>query len=502
MAHHCAKANVCLILEGTYPYVPGGVSTWTHELIQMQDHLTFSIIALLRSGADTRMVFDLPKNVVSVTPVFLQELPLGTGRLPRGKEEQLFAALEAPLQKLQKQASLKELKAIIRALHDAHAKLGSRTLMDSNAAWEMLIRMYQNSMPDSSFLDYFWSWRALFGGLYSILLAEMPEADLYHALCTGYAGLFLARAHLETGRPCLVTEHGIYTNERRIEIASAEWLHDQKSYHLGIQRTPENTELRDFWIDTFCGYSRLCYEAASRIVTLYEGNQTVQLMDGAEKKKTMVIPNGIDFERFSSITPDDKNRPPSIALIGRIVPIKDIKTFIRAVAILAESVPEIRAYVMGPVDEDKEYYQECLEVVQHLGLKKAIQFTGKVKLHDYLGKIDVVALTSLSEAQPLVILEVGAAGIPTVATNVGSCSEIILGKDDSLGAGGIITPLANPQATADALIKLLNDKREYKKCSTAIRERVKRYYNKAEQHKAYAELYQGFLKSRSRKRVA
>ena len=45
-------ADVCLVLEGTYPYVEGGVSSWTHELINRQSHLTFHLVCLLPKDAD------------------------------------------------------------------------------------------------------------------------------------------------------------------------------------------------------------------------------------------------------------------------------------------------------------------------------------------------------------------------------------------------------------------------------------------------------------------
>ena len=41
------SADVCLLLEGTYPYVSGGVSTWVDDLIRAQPHLTFHCVALL-----------------------------------------------------------------------------------------------------------------------------------------------------------------------------------------------------------------------------------------------------------------------------------------------------------------------------------------------------------------------------------------------------------------------------------------------------------------------
>jgi glycosyltransferase involved in cell wall biosynthesis len=180
-----------------------------------------------------------------------------------------------------------------------------------------------------------------------------------------------------------------------------------------------------------------------------------------------------------------------VALIGRVVPIQDVKTFIRSVALLRATVPDVQAFVLGPTDEDAGYYDECVQLVYHLGLNDAVRFTGQVKLQEYLGRLDVVVLTSLSEAQPLVILEAGAAGIPVVATDVGACREMILG---AVGAGGAITPLCNPTATAHELARLLTDRDWYAQCAGAIRERVRLHYDKRNVDRAYGEIYDKYGK--------
>lgn len=490
---NAAPADVCLILEGTYPYTLGGVSGWTHELIKMQRHLRFALVAIIGADAPAHMHYQLPENVVSLQTIRLQRLPEGAPRLGRVQESILFSRLEKPLLHLQSKADLKDLALIVRALLPHRRRLGRKILLDSPAAWELIVSMYRQTMPGVSFLDYFWSWRGLFGGLLSVLLSPLPPANLYHALCTGYAGLLLARAHLETGRPCAVTEHGIYTNERRIEIVSADWLDDPHGFNLAVDTSGKDRELKDFWMDTFTNYSRLCYEACSRIVTLYEGNQEFQRMDGAQDRRLQVIPNGIDYERFEAIA--TRPHPPTVSLIGRVVPIKDIKSYIKAVHILKRALPDVRAYMLGPTEEDPVYAAECLELVAHLGLQDTLVFTGKVAIEDYLGITDVLVLTSLSEAQPLVILEAGAAGIPTVATDVGACREMILGNarehedGKGLGAGGAVVPLSNPQAVAHAMLQLLTQPEYYRQCSRAIRARVRRFYSKEEQRKAYARLY-------------
>lgn len=487
-----SKANVCLILEGTYPYVAGGVSSWAYELLKEQNHLTFHILAILPPGPILEPKYEIPDNVISLTNVILQELPEKTNRkLSQKERNDFFQRIEAPLLNLQTMARMKDLKKVLKLFGKYRDGLSREVLLNSQESWRMLTRMYNSTLGNSSFLDYFWSWRALFGSLFSLLHAPIMEADCYHSLCTGYSGLYMTRVWLETGKPSVLTEHGIYTNERRIEIASADWLNDQQSLNFNLEQNTFEKDLRDLWIDSFINYSKLCYESSSQIITLYEGNQELQIDDGADPEKLSVIPNGIDYDHFAKLE-RKTGHPPTVALIGRVVPIKDVKTFIRSVSLLNERIADLRVWIMGPTDEDKDYYHECRELVEHGGMESVITFTGKVNLADYLGEVDVLVLSSLSEAQPLVILEVGAAGIPSVATRVGACQELIYGRNDEdppLGEGGVVCSLSSPIEIADALERLLNDSEYYEQCSQVIRERVKKYYNKKDQHEAYRNVY-------------
>ncbi len=222
----------------------------------------------------------------------------------------------------------------------------------------------------------------------------------------------------------------------------------------------------------------------------------MQTSDGAKPEKMRIISNGVDIERFNGIQPQVHDRP-TIALIGRVVPIKDIKSYIRAVSMIHDHLPDIRAYVMGPTDEDINYYQECRQMVEYMGLQEVITFTGQVAIDKYLPQIDVSVLTSISEAMPLSVLEAGACGIPSVTTDVGACKEIIYGRSTEttgLGDGGIVVAMANPSAMAQAIIKLLEDEKFYRECSNTIRKRVEILYNKNEQISSYKELYDHYLK--------
>src|SRR5688572_3106484 len=204
-------ADVCLILEGTYPYVTGGVSSWTHDLLLAQKDLTFHLVLLLAPKSELKLRYQVPENVLSITQVFLQALPAGDASMRA--TETAMKELESPLARLQLRGGFEDLNAVLKIIAPRRKALGKQALLNSPSAWKMLIRMYQSGMPDSSLLDYFWSWRALLGGLYSVLHAPLQPARVYHTVSTGYAGLYAARARAETGRPAILTEHGIYTNE-------------------------------------------------------------------------------------------------------------------------------------------------------------------------------------------------------------------------------------------------------------------------------------------------
>jgi polysaccharide biosynthesis protein PelF len=486
-------ADVCLIVEGAYPYVSGGVSTWVHDLIISLAPMTFHVVALRADNSPCKSRYEVPANLIGLTNIVLQ--PNQRKHSKNKEAKALMAEIEQPLQALLNKGNGDHFKRLVDVLRKHQDWITRDSLMDSDDTFELIQRMYQSLVPNSSFLQFFWSWRSLVGGLFAILTAEIPNAKVYHAISTGYAGLLMARAALESGRSGLLTEHGIYTNERRIEILMAEWLSDRSAGSLEIESKQRG--LRDVWIDAFIGYSRTCYQFSEKIITLYDGNQKMQLRDGAVAERMEIIPNGVDTHFFSNLAKASRPSGLTIALIGRVVAIKDVKTYIRAVAILRESIPQIRALVLGPTDEDPNYFQECRDMVSHLGLKSTVEFLGQVKVYDFLPMIDVVVLTSISEAQPLVLLEAGAAAIPAVATDVGACREMIEGTTNEsppLGCGGIVTPLANPKAIAFALQKLLSDEQLRTSYGKTMQARTINYYAKEKVYSRYQQIYQSYLR--------
>ena len=159
-------------------------------------------------------------------------------------------------------------------------------------------------------------------------------------------------------------------------------------------------------------------------------------------------------------------------------------------------LPGTKISIAGPVDEDPDYFKECKSQVRLLGLENNLTFTGRVDVLELYKELDVVVLTSISEVQPLVILEANCCGIPCVATEVGSCRELLYGrtpKDMQLGQSGYVTPLSDPLATANAVIRLLTNSALRIQMGFSGRERVKRYYNIEDLNFIYNEIYQKYI---------
>ena len=486
--------DVCLIVEGCYPFVPGGVSSWIDWLIRTQPELTFSVVSLWPEPNSAAPRYAMPDNAIAFRTLYLQDF----GSEPRRREvtpsglEPLSRALDA----FMRRGGIEALGAVMRARATMSPRLEFSRLLNGPTAWDLARGMYDTRMPHGSFLHYFWAWRALLGGLFATLEFPLPKARVYHTISTGYAGVLAARAARETGRPMLLTEHGIYTNERRIELLMANWVVD--TLDKGHALDDDRTDLRDLWIEAFEAYARTCYEGATEVITLYNDNQRVQKVLGADPGRCRVIANGIATARFAGLKPAADDARPTMALIGRVVPIKDVKTYIRAAKALRRRVPELRAYILGPLDEDPGYVAECRALVASLDLGNCVEFTGAVNIVDYLPDVHVVVLTSLSESQPLTLLEAGAAGIPFVASNVGSCREIIEGSPSEqppLGRGGLITPVVAPEATAEAVAKLLAEPALRRQYGETLRRRVTQSYTSEQAAAAYRQLYAAYIAS-------
>lgn len=489
-------ADICLLLEGTWPYVRGGVSSWVNQLILGLPEVRFAVVFIGgERAAHTERRYQMPDNVVHFEEVFIAESWTREARSRRKETTGNPQAIELLYQCFHHPdpPSIDQGQNLLQQLVDG--RITRDQILHSEASWEVLSQGYQKHCSDPSFVDFFWTLRTMQPPL--LMLAELarklPRARAVHAISTGYAG-FLG-ALLKTAWQCdfILTEHGIYTKERKIDLAQAAWISGQAEDGLGLDLDAAGSYIRALWIRFFERAGLLAYQNADPIIALYQGNRARQIKDGARPESTQVIPNGIAVDLWQPVR---EQRPlglvPVAGLIGRVVPIKDVKTFLRAARSVLAVIPEFEAWIVGPEEEDLAYAQECRSLVSSLGLTEHVHFLGFRDIREIMPQLGVMVLTSISEAQPLVILEAWCAGTPVVSTDVGSCREMIMGagpEDQALGPAGEIVPIADPQATARAIQRLLLNPERWHAVQQAGLQRVSRYYTDELMFSRYRSLY-------------
>jgi glycosyltransferase involved in cell wall biosynthesis len=487
-----APADVALLLEGTYPCVRGGVSTWVHQLIEALPELRFSLIFLGSSAAEQgELRYAVPANVVHLERHYLMDpAPAAQGQR-RAKEKPAFAAARRLYQALAAGGPLPAVAAEVLARLGEPDGVTRDDFFCGLPAWNEICAAYRAGCPDQPFTDFFWTVRSMHAPLFQLadIARNVPPARQFHSVSTGYAGLLGAILAARTRRPLLLTEHGIYTKERKIDLAQASWIPEPAQ----VYGDAEGGYLRRLWIRFFESLGRLTYAAAGRIVALYEGNRERQIADGAPAARTRVVPNGIDVGRFADARARRPPAPPPVlALIGRVVPIKDAKTFIRAMRIVCQELPGAEGWLVGPTDEDPAYARECCALIDDLGLAGRVRLCGAQRVEEVLPRIGLNVLTSISEAMPLVVLEGFAAGVPAVATDVGACRALVLGEagaDRELGAAGAVVGIADPDAVAAAALALLGDSARWAAAQRSGIRRVEAFYRQEQVIASYRDLY-------------
>lgn len=429
--------RVCIIVEGCYPYTVGGVSAWIHELINSFPNLEFVLLTIVTDRSwSGRFKYELPQNVTEVHELYLQD-----DNWEQKKKKQNKALLN------------EEEYQALRSL-----------VLNQDVQWEVLYDMFQKRdfsieellmgedffniagdcgdlyYPQIVFTDLLWSLRSIYLPFFFTLRMKIPKADLYHCIATGYAGVLGCMAKHIYGSNLIISEHGIYTREREEELIKADWVQ-------GIYK--------DIWIGQFKKMAKLAYEKADIVTSLYEDARLLQIEMGCPPQKTRVTHNGIDVDSFADIpgkTQEDEDFI-NVGAVLRIAPIKDVKTLLSAYNYAKMKNPKLKLWIMGPWDGEEEYAEECFEYAKMLNIPDVI-FTGQVDVRKYLGRMDFTILTSISEGQPMAVLESFAVQKPVIATNVGNCRGLVYGEGDDFGPAGIITHVMDVEEIENAILKL------------------------------------------------
>lgn len=159
-------------------------------------------------------------------------------------------------------------------------------------------------------------------------------------------------------------------------------------------------------------------------------------------RKLTVVYNGIPLKQFLEI-PSPSEGPVTFGIVGRLVPIKDHQTALKAFAAVVRERPECRLEIAG----DGPLREALAALMAQLGLDRHVHFHGAVTdIAEFLNRTQVFVMSSLSEGMPMSLLEAMAAGRPVVATAVGGIPEVVEGS----GCGWLC-----PEGDVDALARTM-----------------------------------------------
>ena len=467
--------------EGTYPHAYGGVSVWCDQLVRGMSEHRFAVRAITGTGEE-RLAWELPDHVtVATLPLWGAPTrgPGLTGRAAR-RFAWLYRELLTNLMSDPDEAAgaevfgeiLRELYDLSRVEHLGSALRGEDAVRWMLAAWAEqgdrftevgVVPTVHDALTAVDLLEH--ALRPLF--------APVTETDVTHAVTNGLAVLVGLAAKWTYGTPLVLTEHGVYLRERYLEYRASPYGWAVKALMLSFLRR-------------LCGAG---YRQADLITPGNRYNQRWELRGGADPQRLQTVYNGVDPAHFPPA--GDEPDVPTISWAGRVDPIKDLETLIRAFALIRAELPTARLRMFGGTPRGNEGYRDkCLALADSLGLDGSAVYEGRVDdIRDAYTAGHVVVLSSISEGFPYTLIEAMTAGRSTVSTDVGGVTEAVAGT-------GLVVPPRDAPAMAAACLELLRDDDRRRRLGAAARDRALEFFTVEQAVESFRTIYDDLVSSR------
>jgi glycosyltransferase involved in cell wall biosynthesis len=493
--------KVLLITESGYPYRVGGVSTWCENLVRGLVGVEFRVLALI-GEPDATPIYPIPKSVAEVIPVPLWGTREALEHRPDLGVRDLWRARRADYDDVVTRHLAPEIGALVAslfaeepdpvqvaehigALHRFFLTSDFDSSMRTEAVWSAFLSAAKGSYPAAArragyeqaplgLSDVVTGLHWLYHWLLPIA-HSLPDVDIVHTTMAGACTLPAVAMKLENGCGFVFSEHGIYLRETYLREAPDGGSLFLKLFKIGFARR----------------MTEVSYVLADEVTSCCDYNKRWGARTGATPERVSTVYYGLEPSSYVPSVRSDTSKP-VVMWMGRIDPIKDLETLMRAAAIVRAIRPAVVFRLHGSAAPGSEAYLDRLLALRHeLGLENTVEMAGYTSdpQHAY-DSADFVVLSSISEGFPYATLEAMLCAKPVVATAVGGIAE-------QLSDCGVLVEVGNPSAMAQALLELFDDPDRARRLGESARRRAEEQFNLERFQRRYVEIYRSVAGAQS-----
>ena len=201
----------------------------------------------------------------------------------------------------------------------------------------------------------------------------------------------------------------------------------------------------------------------------------------ARRNRIVRVYNGAVELRRASETDLPQKRGFTLLFVGRLAPVKDLSTLLRAVALAADRLPGLHLWIVG--DGHERVGLERL--TSELGIEEHVTFFGE--RHDvarFFTAADVFTMSSVSEGLPISLLQAMSIGLPALVTDVGGMAEVV--RDAGCG---VRVPVSDSQGMADAIVGIGSDAEARRRYAARGMEAFRAQFTLQKMNDSYMGLY-------------
>jgi len=309
----------------------------------------------------------------------------------------------------------------------------------------------------------------LIPGIFNILRdlrGDVAHIHGYRCLSSSMAALYFKLK----GIPVVFTPHGIYPKRNPLDALIK--------------------SIFDYWLGNWLlRFSR-------RVIALTENNRQLLLKIGCPRNKIVIVPNGVDVEKYKKLSFDAKEMKekhgffgPLLLYVGRIDWSKGVESIVEALPLISKEFAGTKLLIVGP--DYRNYAPNLLKLSQKLGVRDCMTLTGVIpedQVRLYYSMSDAFILPSVYEGLSSSMLEAMASKVPVIALPTGGTRDVFVH-----GFNAVLIKEASPDEISNAVTALLNNpKLREKICGNAFSLVYRKYAWKAIVSKLES-VYEGIL---------